>query len=305
MPKSIRQLGWLLLGAMIFLSACSSRSLSSGEVVQRFSTALADLHSFHYDASLSLSGGISTVLGQKLSSAQFRLTGDVMSPDITNPRVSLQASMQGTASQGDLTLAGQLIGLPDYTYFKLTDLNFPTLLPVSLGADSRWYRVKRPAPDASGNRLGASVGQQLTDEQVLAIHNMIASTTIFEVSQTFPDETVYGQRAYRYQAKLRPDNMRYLAAQVSAITGTSTGDLSLLDQLNNYTADIWINKRNFQLARIKIEDIYLANSVPVSFSLDLGLSRQNEKISIAAPNVAEELDSQNLLDQLGHWQPAM
>ncbi|HCL47802.1 TPA: hypothetical protein DHW58_02310 [Patescibacteria group bacterium] len=149
------------------------------------------------------------------------------------------------------------------------------------------------------------MGQQLTDEQVLAIHNMIASTTIFEVSQTFPDETVYGQRAYRYQAKLRPDNMRYLAAQVSAITGTSTGDLSLLDQLNNYTADIWINKRNFQLARIKIEDIYLANSVPVSFSLDLGLSRQNEKISIAAPNVAEELDSQNLLDQLGHWQPAM
>jgi len=298
-----RQLGILLLLVGLLLSGCSMKTMSADEVTQRFTQASADLHSFHYDATLNLSGNIPSTLGGALSSAQIHLVGNVVNEAPIIPQLSLQANVQATSDQGAIQLIGQLIGLSDYTYFKLTDLKLPTLSPVSLGADSRWYRIKQPSRDEASNKLGTVATSGLTAEQVQAMHDAIAGSVLLEVTQTFPDETAYGQRAYHYQGKLQGDNLRSLLTQMSQIAHSPTS--SGLDSVTAYTVDVWINKRTFQLARLKVEDVYSVEGVPVSFGLDLGLTSQNEKISINPPSAAEDLDRQNLLDKLAHWQPTI
>lgn len=297
-------MGALILTVGLLLSGCSIKTLSADEVIQRFTQASSDLQSFHYDATLNLTGNLPSALGGRITSAQLHLTGDVINEDPATPQFSLQADVQATSDQGNIKLTGQLIGLSDYTYFKLTDLDLPTLLPISLGADSRWYRIKQPSLDSDGNKLGTlPTSGGLTSEQSLMIHDVIADSTLLEATQTFPDETAFGQRSYHYQGKLQGDNLRSLLTRISQITGSPvpTG----LDSLTTDTADVWINKRTFQLARIKVTDIYLIEGVPISFMLDFGLTSQNERIKVNPPSVAEELDRQNLLDKLAHWQPTM
>ncbi len=133
----------LVLGS-IFLSGCLSSNLAADEVMQRSSRALSGLSSFHYQSDLDLSGNLPTNLVEDLTQTNIRLSGDVNSRDLTSPKFTVTAQIEAVAKGGPVSIAGELVSLADETYFKLTNLVLPTLLPVSLGADSRWYKIRHP-----------------------------------------------------------------------------------------------------------------------------------------------------------------
>ncbi len=296
----VRQFGWLAV-VVLTLSGCSTRTLPPDEVLQRLAAASADLKSFDYDITLELAGKLPVILGSQFDTARLRLTGELASQDFLAPQFTLRTDITAGSGQGSLALSGQLVGLADYTYFKLTDLAVPTLLPVSLGADSRWYRIKQSNYQSGNNVLGTLPAQALTPAQISTLHDLVKNAVLFDVRESLPDETASGQRSYHYRVTLRPDDLKYLLTRVSETTGSA---LPIdLGQAADYTADLWVNKRSFQMSRLRVSDTYLADGVPVAFTLELGLMDHNERVNVTAPNAAEELNRQNLLDKLAHWQP--
>jgi len=192
-----------------------------------------------------------------------------------------------------------LVNLADYTYFRLTNIALPTLLPVSLGTDSRWYKIRHvPRANPNESKLGVLDGTTFTPEQMAALAALIATTPVFEVSETLPDATVSGQRSYHYRTSIKPEAITSFAQQVSQLLSLSNAGLDWA-KTSSYQSEVWVNKRNFQLTQLKLAGTYPINGSPVAFELLLGLSRHNDALKITLPKASEELDLQRWLTNQG------
>jgi len=297
MSKHFLKLGLGILTVGIVLGGCSlsAASLSSEEVMQRFSDALSNLGSFHYDAELTLQGNLPSGLNTNFNNSRIKVVGDVMSANAVSPQFTLLAQIYADSSSGPLSITGQVIGLQNYTYFKLTDLLVPTLLPISVGADSRWYRIRHTQ---NGNNdpsiLGLGGVSTVSPEQLEAIRELIASHSLFEVAEELPDETVAGQRSYHYIAKPKPDILKQLAEQLNRILQADNITTNF-DSFEDYTVDLWINKRNFNLTKLTVSDNYTTDGDIIEFNFDLEMNRHNEPLTIIAPKISEDIDGLNWL----------
>lgn len=291
--RSIHIILLLLLISNLFLAGCSVSSPKPDEVMSRFARALASLESFHYQINLKTDGEIPLNLVGGVLSADVRLSGSVDSQDPSTPRFTLEAQVAANSSNGRVDVAGQLINLDDYTYFKLTKLTLPSLSPISLGADSRWYRIRHPDTGADTNKLGADPTSQLTPEQITDLKEVVAASPLFTVTEVYPDETASGQRSYHYQASLNSDSLQQVTASLEGLAQAARITAGSLDWLVDYNFELWISKRSFQLTRLKVNGTYTSNEVSVPFELDLSLTRHNDTLPISAPTASEEINSPN------------
>jgi len=263
----------------------------------RFAQTTAEITSFHYNVDLTLAGRLNLSLVPDVSSATIKLSGDVVNKDPNSPKFTLAADLAGVAPSGSLAIVGELINLDDYTYFRLTNLTVPTLLPVSLGADSRWYKIRHVAAnDPNEKKLGVADGAPITNDQLQAVRDLLKQTPLMEVVEVMSDETVNNQRSYHFRAQFKPEALVTISQQLGQLLGLSQPDQTLGD-LADYQPEIWINKRTFQLSQLKLADIYLRDNIPLAFDLMLGLSRHNESFKITAPQATDEIDPTKLLQE--------
>jgi hypothetical protein len=285
--------GLTLIG--LSLTGCLFQKPAPEEVLTKFNQSAAALTSFHYDLALKLEGKVPIAIAHDVNRLNLNFSGDAASPNSSQPDFTLQAKVAGTSAEGSLSLEGELVNLSDYTYFRLTDLTLPTLLPVSLGADSRWYKIRHLAPaNPNERKLGVSKNTSISPEQFQAFRDLISQANIAEVLEVLPDATVSGQRSYHYRVKLKPEAIVQLTNQLGKMFSAKI-TISNQDMLSRYQPEVWINKRTFQLTQLHLADIYLVNQVPVAFDFTLGLSHQNEKLTVVPPKETEELDATNLL----------
>ncbi|MFH0905603.1 MAG: hypothetical protein V1826_02680 [bacterium] len=295
------QLGLLVVAMAVGLGGCFgfSPSLPASEVIARFSDNLASLKTFHYEADLNLSGNVPTVLGEDLASPRIAFEGDVANQNLTSPQFTLSAQVRANSSAGPVVIAGQMVGLSGATYFRLSDLVLPTLLPVSLGADARWYRIKHPVTDSSqpSDRLGVEETLVLTPDQALVVKEAIAQHSLFEVVEQLPGAIIGGQPSYHYRVRFDQAAAQNLLEQLDHALAlkSSEPDFKLI---SNYEPEIWINRRTFQLTQLKLTDSYLSSGRSIGFEFVLRLSRPNTKITVSAPNTAEEFRGPDLLKEL-------
>lgn len=287
---------FLLPITLLSLSGCLFVQPNPDEVVARLAQAASGLTSFHYVADLNLEGRLPISMIVDASQASLRLTGDMMNHNPAQPQFTAQANITGVSAQGPFDFGGEVVGLADYTYFRLTNLTLPTLAPVSFGADSRWYKIRHLAelnPDEK--RLGAVDKAALTPAQVDRIRQLIATTPLFEVVEVLPDATVHNQRSYHYRARFKADAVTSLNQQLGELLGADP--TSQLLSLSDYQPELWINKRTFQLSQFYLNGLYLVDQVPIAFELSLGISRHNDSFKITAPSASEELDAEHWLRQ--------
>jgi len=301
MSKYFFRLGLGALAVGLVLSGCSlsKAPVSSQEVMRKFSQALSDLGSFHYDAELALWGNLPSGLNIDLSSSRIKLVGDVMSVNDLSPQFTLLAQVYADSKAGPLSITGRVIGLQNYTYFKLTDLLIPTLLPISIGADSQWYRIRHiQNQDSDPSVLGSGGTPTISPDQLEAIRELISNRTFFKVIEELPDETVVGQRSYHYLVRPKSDVLKQIAEQLSRIL--QADDVAVdFGALENYVADLWINKRNFNLAKLRIADEYISEEGTVEFDFNLEMDRHNEQLTIVAPQISEDIDGLDWLQRAG------
>lgn len=279
-----------LIVCSLILSGCAVSTLNPDEVIQRSARALSGLNSFHYQASLALSGNLPTSLGRDITQTHITFSGDVDNQDLSATQFTVDAQVEATSKDGPISIAGQLIGLQDETYFKLTKLVLPTILPVSLGANSQWYKIRHPSVKGEVDKLGVSQTAELTPDQMRSIKESVAGHPLFVVTAAYPDETAGGQRSYHYQAKLDVTNLQQVITELGPVAQL-TDVTANLDKLGSYVFEIWVSKHSFQLTRLTTSGIYLVGSVPLGFKLDVTLTQHNDILPIKAPVTSEELGS--------------
>lgn len=285
----------IVIGFILSGCSTSANSLDSDEVIKYFSESLSNLGSFHYETELNLNGNLSSGLGENLTSSRIKLVGDLKSANAISPEFTLLAQIYAESPTGPISISGQVIGLKDYTYFKLTDLLIPTLLPISVGADSRWYRIKHAlGGDRDPNILGSGGAVSVSVAQLDALREIIAGNQLFEVIKELPDETVLGQRSYHYQTKIKPDMLKEIVNQFNNILSTNNSTANL-DVFENYAVDLWINKRNFNLTRLSIVGDYLVDGEKIAFNFVLDMTNHNLPLTIIAPEIVEDIDGLNWL----------
>ena len=283
----------LLLGAA--LAGCSitkAAELSGQETLDAGLRATAELDGFHYQLSLSMAGAIPTALDQNATELKLEANGDVAKRRSGQPQLSLTGRLQTVSDQGISAMAGTMIGLTDYTYFRVTDLRLPQAGKLPFSGRSPWYKLKQNSSQNGGRQSANTV---LNPTQLVAIQNALVSVPLFEVVNTLADETVASQRSYHYQVRIKPDAWDKLAAQL--------GETVKLDQpissgtsLANQLADVWVSKRDHQLTKFRLaSSLTSTTGQPVDFEFELQFSKQNTNIAISAPDTAEELGS------FDHW----
>ncbi len=278
----------VLIAGGLCLSGCAVSNPSPDEAAQKFARALSGLESFHYQAILDLSGDLPTNLGEDVTEASITFSGDIDSHNFSMAQFTLDARVEAVSQDGPMSVAGQMIGLQDETYFKLTDLVSPAITPTPFSASSQWYKIKHPSTSGEADKLGVNQITELTPDQVLDIRASISQYPLFKVTEAYPDETAGGQRSYHYQAKLDEANLQQLITKLDRVTELEDITTSL-SKLDESVFDIWVSKRSFQLTRLTTSGIYPTNGTPMGFKLDITFTRHNDKLSIKAPAVSEEL----------------
>ncbi len=293
-----RYLVWAWLPLALSLSGCIFSHPMPDEVIAKFAQASAALTTFEYSVDLTLAGRLPIAIVEGVSNASVKLTGSTNNQDPSNPQFTLQAILSGTASAGGFAINGDLVSVGDYTYFRMTNLSLPTLSPVSLGASSRWYKVRHIAvSNPNESKLGVLEKTAFTPEQIGQLRQLIADTSLFEVTEVLPDATVSGQRSYHYRAKFKAEAVADLSKQIGTLLGVPVTEENL-NNLSDYQPELWINKRTFQLSQFKLAGLYQTDGVPTDFDLTLGLSHQNEKLTIAPPTESEELNPEQWIKRL-------
>lgn len=291
--KPLGIIGFMLLA--VSLSGCSTFTVEPEETLQKFNAAMAELSSFHYTANLDMKGNIPSNLSTDIRSANFKVIGEVDAKDLNSPTMAMDLDLTAEAGEGSIRLGGNILSLSDYTYFRLSDFSLPTFLPISLAADSKWYRLKHPATahTKQPNRLGVIDASNLDPTSVVKIKQLLGETNIFEVLEAYPDETVNGARSYHFKVKVLPTSLKDFYTNMRRIVPTvSTPDN--LEDLERYEIDLWVNKRNYVMSRLKLSDKYFADGTPIDFDLSLDITKPNTEVHIAAPGSSQELETSKL-----------
>ncbi len=298
MARISRYLVWICLPLSLFLGGCMFQKSTPDEVISKLARASSELITFQYSVDLSLAGRLPIAIVKDVNSASVQLFGSADSKDPNNPQFTLQANLSGNSSTGQFAINGDLVGTEGYTYFRMTNLSLPTLSPVSLGADSRWYKIRHlDSSNPNEKKLGVLEKKTFTPQELEELRLFLSSTPIFEITEVLPDATVNGQRSYHYRTKITQESIADLSEKIGKLLGVSINQKNT-DSLLAYEPELWINKRTFQLSQLKLVGLYQTDGLPIDFDFTLGLSRHNEKLTITAPKASEELDPRQWITQL-------
>lgn len=278
-------LATFLAVAVVALSGCSLRQPTPEEVLTKFALRLSDLNSFNFDMDLKLNGNIPTSFAGNLSQASFDLAGGVQATPEGTADFTLNSYVTGKAPNGEVKLAGNLISHSDYTYFQLRDVLLPTLTPLSLGADSRWYKVRR--------QNGESQAPQISETQMKAAKKEIAEAQIFEVKEVLPISTVSGQRSYHYKVQISSDGLNVLVKNLNSLLNLEIPELES-KTIERYQGEVWIGVKDQRLMRLRVADFTTHKDQPIAFDLDVVLSNHNQKLQITPPSASENVDQSRL-----------
>lgn len=287
----IRRLNIVLAAALISvgLSGCSiGNQPAPDDVLTGLYENLSQMQTAHYDMKLNLRGGLTTTLSANIDTAQINLAGDLVNKPGQLPHYSVGAKVSATGSDGSIQIGGNLITLDDYTYFQLTDLVLPTLLPVSLGADKKWYKIQTEA--GGDHRLGGVDTINLSAAEEEMIRSLIATAKPLTVKEVLPLTTVNGQRAYHYKTQINPEELKRVLSGIASVTN-STKPLPDLDYLSQYEPEIFIATKDNRLLRLSGPGTYIHDDLPTAFDLLLDLTNHNVKIDLAPPSSSQSIET--------------
>lgn len=287
----IRRLNIILMAALISvgLTGCSlGTQPAPQDVLAGLYASLSQMQTAHYSLRLNLRGGLTTTFAANIDTAQINLFGDLVNKPGAIPHYSVDAQVEANGSDGPIQVGGNLINLDNYTYFQLTELVLPTLLPVSLGADNKWYKIQ--TEPGAAHRLGGIDPMSLSAADEEAIRLLIANAKPLTVKEVLPMTTVNGQRAYHYVAQINPEELEKVMVGIAQIT-KSEKDLSDLGYLAQYEPEIFVASKDNRLLRVSATGLYLHTDIPTAFDLQVDLTNHNKKIDLSPPSSSQNVET--------------
>ena len=271
-----------LLGIALVATGCTTKpALEPEDVIARSGKELIDLVSADFELNLNLNGGLSSNIIGNIDTADINLQGTLDTTVGDYPAYRIHSTIIGGNSRGKIRLSGQVVGLPDNTYFQLSDVSIPTLVPISLGGDNSWYRIntestKSPLPQVAG-------------DQVSNLEDTLSETTPFTILENLPISFVNGERVYHYKVQFNPESLKQLTNSLPSLPA----EIPDFEFLNDYQSDIYISYSDYQIVRIASAGVYVHGNSPTAFDLVLNLKNHNSTTQVVAPESSKQIDSPN------------
>lgn len=283
----------LAVAFLVFLSGCGVK-LDTSTVLEQMMVGMSEVKQFDAVGQLKLSGNSETALFNGLKQLAAAFNGRIDLANLDALKFSFQLDLSGTGAEGDTRIAAEIRGLPDYTYFRVSEANTPANLPLTLKPDARWYKVRNVTEQATGEVLGG--GWRLTNPEGAKLREAVKGLKLFTVQTVLGEETIKGTRCYHFAALIDQAAWGSLLDNLSNVTnGQLKFDRSAAMRLaTDYTYDLWIGKRDHRLAKL----IARGNLAPAGQSesaLEVNLSRFNSPVSVVAPSEVKEFTLDSLL----------
>ncbi|MEZ4210414.1 MAG: hypothetical protein R3B38_01750 [Patescibacteria group bacterium] len=271
-----------MLGIALLATGCATKpALEPDDVIAHTGKQLLELMSADFEIDLNLNGGLSSNIIGNIDTADIALQGTLDTTVGDYPAYRVNSTIIGGNSRGKIRLSGQVVGLPDNTYFQLADVSIPTLVPISLGGDNNWYRINT---ESSQSPLPQIAGDQISD-----LEENLSSTVPFTITETLPVSFVNGERVYHYKAKFNPESIKLLSQSLPELPA----EFPDLEFLSDYEPDIYISYSDFEIVRIAATGVYVHGNSPTAFDLTLNLKNHNSTTQILAPESSKQIDNPN------------
>ena len=283
----------------LVLGGCNWRldikSPNSESVVSRMVNNLSETKSFVFAGDFSLVGSSSVALFSGLTDLKIKFNGESNISSVEGMQYGVELTLAGTAQEGFTEVGMELRSFPDNDYFRINHLTLPLSLPFTLSTDQRWYRIKSASKDQSDFIGGVD---KLSDTKLKELRNLVSKNNFFEVEEELDDQTVNGSRAFHY--KVRVDSVALEEFLYSWLLITDSDNLDKVSDwvamLKTYDYEIFINKHNFNLAKIKISGWYLdTKNQRLEFTTSINLDSFNGTVDIPRPNDVEDFNLRSLL----------
>lgn len=273
-------LGVGILAGAIGLTGCG-RLIDPVIVLNNMMEFSSGLKQVEFNGKFDLSGDLQSKLLSGLKNLSVASVGRIDFSSANDFRYGINLIMNGQGSDGNTRIGVEVRGLPEYNYFKLTDIIMPLGLPFSLSADNKWYKVKKAA--LSNESVLGRDSQPLQEAEIKQIRNLVKSNLAFIDPQSLPDAVVNNLTTYHIKAKIDPLVFADFLSQLAQIISYNFDQAAVVSWANESNYEFWVTKRGFNLVRLKIDHPKTSTN-PSNFTIDLQLTKLNLPINIETPS---------------------
>lgn len=277
-------LGLLVIWSLgCFVLPGCQKQVDAAATIEQMMKFCSDLKQISFAGQFNLVGASHFAAFNGLNDLDVDASGKVDLTNANNFKYSANLNVSGKSAEGSTRIGAEVRSLPDYNYFKVTDISVPLGLPFSLAADDKWYKIKKSAL-AEENTLGGNA-KSLNDNEIAKIRNLIASANLFVTTQILPEEVVNNFTSYHFEAKINPAGLGSFLENLTAITHDKTTiNIPYLVKLAESSSyDLWITKKNFGLVKLKITSLNNNEADLPNFKLELNLSQFNSPVEVKLP----------------------
>lgn len=264
-------------------------------VVSHMVANLSEIKSFVFAGDFSLNGPSSVSLFSGLTNLDIKFNGESNIGSVEKMQYGIELTLKGISDEGLTEVGMELRSFPDNDYFRINHLSLPLGLPFTLSTDQRWYRIKSASPDQSDFLGGID---KLSNAKLQEMRNLVSENNIFKVIEELDDETVNGSRAFRYKVEVDPIVLEELLYNWLLITDSDNISKvpDWVDVLKTYDYEIFVNKHDLNLAKIKISGWYLdSKNQKLEFTTNIGFDNFGSTVNIPRPNDVEDFNLRSLL----------
>jgi hypothetical protein len=271
-----------LLLSCLALTGCQQQA-DPATILAQMMKFCSEIKQTSFTGQFNLVGASPVGIFNGLNDLSINATGRVDLASIDSFRYSANLNVSGRSAEGSTKIGAEIRSLPDYSYFKVTDISMPLGLPFSLATDDKWYKIKK-SNLAEGNTLGAS-NKSLSDSEIIKIRELTTTANLFTVTQVLPEEVVNNLTTYHFKAKINPDDLSNFFEGLTEITDSKVSlDIPYLVKLGEGSSfDLWVAKKNFSLVKLKIMSLNNAEADLPNFKLDLNFSKFNSPVDVKPP----------------------
>ena len=280
---SLTLLTVLLLGLFVLVGC--QQQIEPENILVSMMKFSSEIKQVNFAGQFSLVGASRSVAFNGLNDLSVDAVGQIDLTSADDLRYSANLNVSGTSAEGSTRIGAELRSLSEYSYFKVTDISMPLGLPFSLAADDKWYKIKKSGLTGE-NTLGGS-NKPISDSEMVKIRELVTEANLFTVTQILPEEVINNFTSYHFKAKINTPGLRTFLEGLAKTTNNRISiDIPYLIRLGEDSSfDLWITKKNFSLAKLKITSLNNTEVDLPNFKFELNLSQFNLPIDIKPPAV--------------------
>ena len=278
-----------IVSGLLLLSACNrAGSLAPTDVLNRATSAAADLQSAEYDVQVDFGINNKTVD----ATATAALHGAVARGGQESAfSLTLKASSKRAGQSTTVDLAGDVVTDAKNVFVQLHTLAISpetTALHNSKDMLNKWWQIAR-------DDTGASLHTLTPDPSFLR-----AQSAVVTVTKDKGIETVNGRDAYHYLVTIDPERLLALMKTSAEARGTAFDATATRAELAQYNAngELWIDAETFVLHKLSWTVTSKETPPAMHLQFTVGLGKHNQAGPIAIPTKATPFQPELLIQRL-------